>query len=898
MFKYVLRFHVRNLDRLAILLAVFILVVLFISTPIVISHANNIERIRSFIESLEFHGVVDASIEYRPGLLEEFNRTVSGLDGLDRFVLYAVIPDLFELMGNGSSYPVSIAMAPMDPRDFIVEMGLDIVASGEEGVYIHESLARRLDISPGDKIDISALELNRFVAYIPNLNLEFVVAGIYSGGESPYELFLGQAIIVDERSIADDVKFVGNLTPIPLIIVVWIDPGTTVDIQALSNQVDQILSTLSYEIREYTVGDVFTSNIFAAEAGVQSIIDLSVSVVASFSSIPYVFALVYLIYIALDLVSSSFRVDYGIMRLRGVTTKRLSLAFLTTLTLLFIIALLLGFIMGSQLTGFIAKSLGLSIDITPLVFSWDVILSTVVMGSIFIVIAYRKVHRQITSSSPVDVVREYLHPDAEESGWRLSAGLGVLYILSIIKLLEWIFGFTLNPAEAPGGVAFLVLVIYGIISSFMEVIAPIVLTYVTVNIVLHNTSLISKLSRLMSRISLPDLREIIVRYSTRFPRMIPKTSFLMSLVVFLMVYYMVFMGTSISFLNEVSSIEPPQYTTSIDVYIDGSVGLDDVVGDLSALFEGEDVGRWAIMVEVRGTVLVDGVVVSNNIPLRLVYSNYPLGDALGIRDWMLVGYQGDFPSNPWVDPSVKETLESTIGRWDNVYITYEPTEDMQSLDVFVDGYIVSPVGVTPLQPGIYVPYSGEDIYLGEGSYTIYILTTEDFPSVDPVSLDREIGWGRVLNAGFSSTIVEGFITNIFGATQRILYPYSIYGIAMVMIVVGISTVIYVNSVRRDLAILTSRGMGRMASSFAYSLIMPVMIFSLVMGASLGFIAGYGSSVSFITGFMGGVRVPYPIVVSVENLIGLLASIFLALALPLFLIRYRVYNMVREVSRVG
>ncbi len=899
---FVLKFHLRNLDKLLIIFGIFLLIVLFIATPMVISHAMNIQRIQEFVDSVTVHGYVGVFTDYDPQLVTRLIDGISEVEGIEDYVVYGVTFDLPLWSGDDEVFTSTSVIYRGDPGEF-VEFYRGSVEGGDNKIYVSRGLATILGISPGDRVTInffnSTYEAEASIFQIPP------ISNPVFGGAPPdiHPLSAGDIVILPEDVFLDLVDDAPSEFALQtdIYVDIRIETPQTADIDSIIAQVNSILASISAIFAEYGVTEVIRYNILENQIAIQNIINISLVFAAGFSSIPYVFALIYLTYIALDLVTSGMRIDYGLMRLRGVSSKSLSTTFLIILLLIYGAALATGFFLGGGVSNYIASSLGITFDISRFFYSLDVVASTLIIGLIFIFIAYRKVHSRVSLANPIEVVRhrEVVTP---ESRWRLSTGMAILYILSIVKLVEWLSGFSIQNMVLEGGVFFILLIIYGIISSFMEILAPIVFTYVTVNLALHRTNAIPILSKFISRFTFPKMREIVVRYVKRLPNMVPKTSFLMSLVFFLLVYYMVTMGTTIQFINDTSDLPTRMDSIEVVVSVESNVSarllMEEVVPRILPGLAG--INKIVALVNDGSIQVGDALISEAGATLYLVHPDSDVEAVFRLREWMLINYDGEFPENPWVTSYVKNILEPYVGEIDDVEMTYI-FGDGNRVSFTVDGYIVTPFISLPVS-GVFVPMDKVgDVILSSGTYRIAVIFTEPI-EFSAVVVDTpqgvEFTGFKVIGVGRSTVGSPAFVMNVFMDTQRLLYPYSVYAVAMVMIVIVISTSVYLRSVKRDLAVLKARGMGGEAVAFAYSLIIPVVVFSLLTGVLAGFVAGYGGATSFIIQMMNGERVPYPISLDPLNLYGFIFALILSILLPLLLVRSRMDKVVMEVIRGG
>jgi len=230
----------------------------------------------------------------------------------------------------------------------------------------------------------------------------------------------------------------------------------------------------------------------------------------------------------------------------------------------------------------LARVVGISIDVSPLFYSLDVLVATLVLGGVFVLLAYRRVYGQIVRMGPLEASRVYLRGE-ERVEWRPSTTVTILFILSCIKIVEWASGFTFTPEIIGMGLLGIVLLIYAMISGFMEIIAPVVFPYFVINYVLHRTSLVARLTRSLSSIVSGPVGSVSYRYSMRLPGMIPRTAFLVALILFLMMYYMVFIGRSVAFINDMSSSSVYEYEYTLYMRVMNSTSIGELGDRLTEL---------------------------------------------------------------------------------------------------------------------------------------------------------------------------------------------------------------------------------------------------------------------------------------------------------------------------
>lgn len=769
-----------------------------------------------------------------------------------------------------------------------------------EGVYISSVLAELTGVEVGDRIAVGLYGGGYVDARVKGVveTGEVFVGGPFSfqvpvlSGLSPDAIFLEPGLVD-----IDGMEFVGWLE---ILLRVSLD-YLGYDVEGINDNSEALRIQLAGRVTSILDSPVMSTNLIESQLAFANFIDLALNFSIAWSSIPYAFAAIYLTYIVLDLVVSNYRRDIGILRLRGVGGRSISLSFLVVTIILFIVAAVIGIVLASLTGNSLARVVGISIDVSPLFYSLDVLVATLVLGGVFVLLAYRRVYGQIVRMGPLEASRVYLRGE-ERVEWRPSTTVTILFILSCIKIVEWASGFTFTPEILGMGLLGIVLLIYAMISGFMEIIAPVVFPYFVINYVLHRTSLVARLTRSLSSIVSGPVGSVSYRYSMRLPGMIPRTAFLVALILFLMMYYMVFIGRSVAFINDMSSSSVYEYEYTLYMRVMNSTSIGELGDRLTELLN-SSLSKPAVLV-MDMPVFINYRGVSTDMQLGILFPTGRLESVFSLKDWMFSTGEADLYSGFYATGRSASIFKDLFGEYpEDVEVVMIPAwEDGYSggeevIRATIDGYLLIdprglPFGVVThyenvgdyrLEPMLLVPFrllSNEPVRLG--------LVKQVFEDAGHMLA----GFGR----GFSS---EALFLETFGQSQRILYPFNVYSAGLVVIVMILASSVYMRSLRRDIAVLKARGMGRYTVRIVYSLILPVIIFSVAVGIVAGFIGGYGSSNQFINTFVTVDRlVVYPLVLNELNLAVMLVSLVLALVIPYLYVSRLGRKVTLEVSRVG
>ncbi len=898
----VYKYFARTGYRLATLFIIFILISMIVSTPMVLSNATRVERIRALVDAVTPHLILRYEGDYTGREVAEILDFLGSDDRLESYALLMYYPTSVEV-GNESGF-MDVAIVYPDLLSFLELAGMQVISedpSVEEGVYISMDFADIALIDVGDPVVIGLYgeegSIETRVKGIIEVDTGFV--GSPFGPQIPIADELSLDTVFLEPGLVDigDREFVGGLE---ILVRVSLD-YLGLDVDTINENAASLGGQLSGRITAILDSPVSWVNLIESQLTFANFIDLALNFSIAWSSIPYAFATIYLTYIVLDLVVSNYRRDIGILRLRGVGSRSISLSFLVVTIILFLVAALIGILLASLTGDSLARVVGISIEVSPLFYSLDVLLATVVLGALFVLLAYRKVYGQIVRMGPLEASRVYLHGE-ERVEWRPSTTVTILFILSCLKIVEWASGFTFTPDLFGMGLLGILLLIYAMISGFMEIIAPVVFPYFVINYVLHRTGLVARLTKSLSGAVAGPVGSISYRYSMRLPGMIPKTAFLVALILFLMMYYMVFMGRSIAFINDYTGASQYEYEYLIYMRVVNETTVGEL-GDRLATLLNSSLSEPAILVmDIPSYINHRGMV--TEVTLGILIPSDRVGSIFNLKDWMFSTGEADLEEGVYATGRFASMFENLFGEYpEDIELLVVPawegkySSDEEGVRLAIDGYLlIDPRG---LINGIVTHYDNVREYRlpQHGLVSFRILSKGPVRLTTLMQVFEDAGqalasFGRSFSSG--ATFLE-----TFGQSQRILYPFNVYSAGLVVIVMVLASSVYMRSLRRDIAVLKARGMGRYTVRIVYSLILPVIIFSVAVGVVSGFIGGYGSSNQFINTFVTVDRlVIYPIILNELNLIVMLVSLVLALVIPYLYVSRLGRKAALEVSRVG
>ena len=896
----------RRFSRVIGLLTIFILISLLVISPLSISYAERRVRTQELLDRLGYHGF----ISFQPTKSENFTSIMDKLigkaaeyGGIEKIVVLGVVEDV-EGGALNRSYQVFLnVLSTNDLQGFLKIVGgrsnvtLSSISDGEM------LISTNFNFTIGDRIYLVSVDGERIQfnvsGYIKNIMIEPGEISLpFSPAIGPISIYNVDAIITpsDLDRLSD-----GSIDQI-LIYLIFSTDYIGIDLNEGISKVNSILNDFNRFIGSEIGGDITSSrnNLLSLNVAL-SMLDLVFITMTVFNSIPYFFGIWYLTYINLDLVIREYRRDIGILILRGIPNKSVRRGFLIYLIFIAFIGSLLGFIISPFIGNLIITRLGYDILPYNYFYTPDMFMSAFIVATIILIISYWRRVKLLRSLTPLEASREFYEP-LERETWSPSTTFIIFFILSCIKIGEWLISFNVQELLHPNNPFFLVGIIYSVISGFMQYFAPIIFIYGVVNLIVYRTKFIPKISKIVSSLISKGFKDISFRYSGRLPGLISKTTFLSSLLISLMLYYMLFSSRTLYFFD--SYLTGSEYFENAYVLSFSNIGLDEI-GELVTYLENILGSRDVIILPtiesfsyIGGTKYYLNLVPVDNISLLL--------DWLSISDWMLINVDKPYSESIIASRYVKQSFESNMsGSFNDIDIDIYvealsfPKVKVENIGrIEVDGYLIK--DITPFSSNfIIIPMDRlNDFKNSSLQYlNIYIL------SKDPVALENIIpevrnDWNLLSSSeAFTSSSFGIFFQNILVIMEKSLYPFHIFAIFGVVLAILISSIEYVKDMVRDMAIFRARGMGRASLRFIYSLVIPTSILSIVLGVIVGFIAGYGASQQTIIGFLQE-SINFPIVFDQLSVIYLGIIIIFSLVIPYLSILYINRRVASEVMKIG
>ncbi len=905
---YLFKVFSRNSLKMVGILFVFMLISLLIVSPSAISYAERERQTIAQIEGLKNHMILTYLLENRENLSlpEVIDYVTSVLDD---------IPIIRESLIGFSTEDVKIRLnrtmpfyiAAYYPEEKVGEL-LDI-----------QVIDGSLDIAPG-KILFNTDLYGFVVGGNIGVGSEVVLIGV-DGRERRFEvsglitippvgnIFLGSPPVERTYSIISFNDFTdlvgGSMDKFTLDIILKLDPealkGDQPTVlqtlfntsQTISDRINEKFNVLSYE----------TVNTLQNVLLMQTFTDIASITLTVFYSFPYIFGIWFLTVVNLELIIRSFRRDIGLIQLRGVPNKVVRRYFLVHLFIIASVGIIAGIIISPYIGNLIIGYLGYE-PLSPNVFySFESIVTAFVLGYILLFIAFHRRAGLLKDISPISVARKYFEP-FERSTWSPSTLFLIFFILAVIKMIEWGFAINLNEYITGFGPLSAILIIYSIVSSFMNILAPIIVVYGVINIVIYKTNLISKLTELFSFLFARRFRGIVYRYSGRLPGLISKTTFLSGLLISLMLYYIIFSGRTLYFLDEVSAVNS---RAGDAVYLQSSgldpSKLDELINYVKDALDSKGVEDYLIGVSISGSIKV----FQTSIGLNYLYVDdiKDFLEYMGFEDWMLVRYGEDL--DILLSRFIVESIENEIGgEIKDVKLSFEiytlrffGERRFLVIEDYVDGYIG--VGLSFGDIGAFIDKDFFDIRNLNESFDGRLVIFSD-SSEKVLYILRDLGlelreYGIISISSIAKYSTGFSLMDMMSFLQKNLYSFNVYAIVAVGIAIILLSVEYVMDMIPDLIVMRSRGLASASKRLAYSLIVPIILFSVVVGVLVGLVAGYGASQQTIS-TLSNANPNLPLFIDLLAPIYLGVIIMISLVIPLVILGVIHRRYVREVVHLG
>jgi len=906
---YLFKVFSRNTLKMVGIFFVFMLVSLLIVSPAAISYAERERQIKAQIEAAKNHMILIYRIENIGGLsipeiIDYINSILIDIPILNESLI-GLAYEQVRIKLDGSPPIVIETFSPIDKVEQL--MDIDVL----DGVF---------DIGPGkialnSEVLIVPIEGGEFgvgsevtLLGVDGGEYKFNVTGIIVTSQYPVD-FPGPFTTPREYSIVsidDFIELVGD-SPSTLTI----DLALKFDSDILIEDQLKVLQTLfnvSQTINE-KLSEKFEITSLDSVNNIQNILmmrtfsDIAAVTITVFYSFPYIFGIWFLTVVNMELIIRSFRRDIGLLQLRGVPNKVVRRYFLVYMFIIATFGMSAGILISPYIGNLIIGYLGYDSLPSTVFYSYETVLAAFILGYILLFIAFYRRAGLLKDISPISVARKYFEP-FERTTWSPSSLFLVFFILAIIKMVEWALAINLNEYITGLGPLSPILIIYSIVSSFMNILAPIIVVYGVINLIIYKTSLISKLTEFFSYILARKFRGIVYRYSGRLPGLISKTTFLSGLLISLMLYYVIFSGRTLYYLNEVSAVQSrfdnPVYLHAIKL---DTAKLDKLITYVEDILVNEGVAEFFIGVAIQGSVKVFGA--SFGLNYLYVDDIYEIFKYMGLEDWMLVRYRDKM--DIFLTSFVVESIENDVGgdirdvklTFEFYTSTFTDGRNFLVREDYIDGYIGVNLGLGDI--GAFIDRDFLDLKeLNTSFQGMLVIFSNDSVKISSILKNylSELKEYGVINIGGVVQYSPSFsLSDMMSFLQKNLYSFNVYAIVAVAIAITLLSIEYVMDMVPDLIVMRSRGLASASKKLAYSLIVPITLFSVIVGLVVGVIAGYGASQQTIS-TLSNTSPNIPLFIDLLAPIYLGAIILISLLIPLVILGVIHRRYVREVVHFG
>ncbi len=897
----------RNILRLSGLILVFILISILVISPFSISYAERTRSLNELVSSLKSHYVIqiidfEGTYDYNSDFLKDFIDYMSSrLNEYKEIKNYTIGFNFrISLKFDGRVEDIEAeALYPSRQVDkfLYVEIieGSNIVGEGE--VLIEEGIAIRNNLSVGDFVNVSIAGLEYRL---------FRVSGIFrilDTGDSvfpfiPLDIGLPNVIInykdvLENRDLVLDAFISG--------IYLKFDEDFIVSNFDEAVQTANLIGGSIYEdiTSEYDFRDVIQNNLLQNVFFMSFFQNIAIQIVTAFYSLPYLFGVWFLSVINLDLVIRSFRREFGLLMLRGLSNKQVRRYFLIYLFILSTLSLIVGIFVSPFFGNYILVSLGYESIPYESYLSPTVIILTFLVGYMVLIIAYYRRTKELKKISPIEASRKYYEP-FERSTWSPSLIFTIFFILSIVKFVEWFLALDVNQLMMEAGALAPIIIVYSIISGFMNIFAPIILTYGIINITIYNTRIIPAITKVFSTLIAKPFKDIVFKYSGRLPGLTSKTTFLTTLLLSLMLYYMIFSSRTIYFYDSYNEIlDRSSYTAELqfrDFKLNDTRLLLSSIEDLLDSYGYRDV---FVALSVPGEVLYKGRKFDVSLVIYLDQSEFI--QYFRVKDWLIKNADSPIYETVLANYLFKQIFEETFPidlndvEFDVRIKSLLPFSRESNMSVVVDGYLASDMGIQ--EPTIFLDLDNtgfEDIDFGVPA-TLLIISPKEFDTSFILDFVYEdLGFDVKYMSEKSVSVQLGFL-EFFGIMQRSLYSYNLFAMLAVAFSISILAFEYTRDMIYDLLLMRLRGFGDASLRFAYSLTAPIIFFSIVVGAAVGLVAGYGASQQTISAITS-LNIDFPIFIEYSALYYFVLVVALAGLIPMLMVVFLSRKYVYEVEK--
>lgn len=902
--------------RILSIFIVMMLLVYFIASPSAISYAHRVIMFKDSIEDLSYHIGITIEGSMPKSTLNKILLNISHMDEISSAVYVYIIPSTF-LVGSVSNESTYVLMLGVPSNltlylnDFCREVTeysqayenviyfsryyLNFLYEGEVSINQSSEVYLKIDDNP----HYTKVKIGGYYSF-SSPGEGFSTIPIY-GNYPAYYVSDPQALIPPSLYEVEG----GDYAAIKFYIKVVDTIINPYDIDQTVKTTTQLMNKIiNMMVENYKIEKsmIYASNNLYSILMESSVYQTFTNFITGFFAIPYFFGIWYLISINIELLIGEYREELGILMIRGLSKKYVTRAFISFIILISLIALSIGILTSPYVSSSIAFQMGYGWIPTDALYSVDTLIASLVLGIIVVSSALFYKRELLRKINILDASRKYTEL-GEEIEWRPTIGFWIVFGLGILKILEWLLGINIMQlfSNYQGGLIVILVILYSMLSSMLTIFGPIFFIYGVTMLLIHSKSIIMNVSKALSKIIIPSYSKIISNYISRTPRHMSKSSFLASLIIALLIYYLIFTSRVVAFSTDINNLSsPPSHIVSIELPIRmsgftmRSYSLHSLVEDINiSLREIGYEGKWVfIFKEFPG------------IEYSIKYSGYTFDDVeLGI-----VSSLKDYLDINKVSEHVIIS-ENTGTESEGIGITYEVVKefkDRYGINIEVGKDLVVVNKISGLSSQVHISYIiVKEIY---GLYPNSLIVDYKYASEHNLVGNFTIGsklyllfendldfkaFSETLNEKYKNLRIEsyevgktGFLEfiNILAIVQESLKPYDIFGSIAALVAIIILSLVHVRSMMRDLVLFRMRGLGKISIRFIYATILPIILIGVLIGVVTGFISGYGASQQYIMSFIGE-SIYYPIIYDIPSLIGIILIIVIFLLSPIPIIMY-------------
>ena len=631
----------------------------------------------------------------------------------------------------------------------------------------------------------------------------------------------------------------------------------------------------------------------------------TVKFITGIFSLPVFLLCWYLALTAGYLVSSAKRREIGLLRTRGISSRRVLATYLATSALLGLGGSFLGILAGLGLSMLYFSLTGLEVpwwEVLAGAFTPEMLGMELGLGVSLCVVAAIKPARFAAKLSPLEAAREYVEAEAVGE-WKPGKLTLLALALGSVKIGEWLAGIDMMEIvrNAPPMPFFLSVALH--IWAYFDVVAltflgPLLFVYGLTKVITRSSKRLYEVASLLAR-PLKELRELVSRSLARNPARASRVALLISVALAYGIFTSVLAA---SFMD--AHTRAARTLVGSDVRVEA---LPELGFNFTAnLTQVEGVGEatflalgWGLETTLMGHALFGYVIVNASALASIAYHEPgfcrpDMGKALAEVE--------ESPYNVLITEELADMLELDVG--DRLLI--RPAGEVEALEG--EGELptaeVEVVGVLKAIPGFplvavaYIPLMLLDDELAEEldlSYEDLFFLVEVEPGADPETVAEAIEDAFPWQVLGTETVAEAMRESYFSMVSRPVYEFLQVGFAysLVAAAVGLALTAALSVRERtyEVGLMRARGLRRrqvLVVLAAEALI--IVIIGLTIGVFTGLVSASGI-VSFISrgGWMGErwpieVRMVLPL--EFWLLLGLGAFLFVLASLAPALLAFR------------